>query len=70
MIFTLLAACPFWYKPGSQVKYVGDMAAWGFTSLFFSFILALQVSAMYMYRWEDFVPEGEDEKPVDKAGQV
>jgi hypothetical protein len=25
---------------------------------------------MYMYRWEDFVPEGEDEKPVDKAGQV
>jgi SSS family solute:Na+ symporter len=60
MFITLLAACPFWFKPESEVKYVGDMAAWAFTSLFFSFILALEVSWMYMFRWEDFVAQGEE----------
>jgi len=60
MIFTLLAACPIWYDPGSSAKFTGNVATWGFTSLFCSFLLAVQVSCMYLFRWEDFVPEEDD----------
>ena len=67
MLFTLMAACPFWYEPESTVKYVGDVAAYAFTSLFFSFILALMVCAMYLTRWEDFKPVGEEEKQVEEG---
>lgn len=58
MLTTLLAACPFWYKPRSEAKYVGEMATWAFTSLFFSLVLAVEVSWMYLFRWEDYT-EGE-----------
>jgi len=62
MILTLLAACPFWYDPGSDTKYVGSMATWAFTSLFFSFVLAIEVSLMYLFRWEDYeLPEENDD---------
>uniref|UniRef100_A0A7S0X4Z7 Sodium/solute symporter n=1 Tax=Mantoniella antarctica TaxID=81844 RepID=A0A7S0X4Z7_9CHLO len=67
MLFTLLAACPFWYKQESAVKYVGAMSSYAFTSLFFSFVLALQVSAMYLFRWETFQPVGEEEKAVEEG---
>ena len=69
MFITLLAACPFWYKPSSEVKYVGDMATWAFTSLFFSFILAIQVSCMYLFRWEDFKVEGEEDIDVRERAE-
>ena len=62
MFLTLLAACPFWYDPGSKTKYVGSMATWAFTSLFFSFVLAIEVSLMYLFRWEDYeLPEENDD---------
>lgn len=62
MFITLLAACPFWYDPGSKTKYVGSMATWAFTSLFFSFVLAIEVSLMYLFRWEDYeLPEENDD---------
>ena len=32
MLFTLVAACPIWYDPGSNAKFTGNMAAWGSTS--------------------------------------
>ena len=70
MLMTLLAACPFWYKPSSEVKYVGDMATWAFTSLFFSFILAIEVSCMYLFRWEDFKTEGDEGVDVDQERGV
>lgn len=72
MLLTLLAACPFWYKPGSETKYIGNISTWAFTSLFFSFVLAVEVSAMYLFRWEDYKPLGPDgkEEQVTNAGSV
>ncbi|CEF99819.1 Sodium/solute symporter [Ostreococcus tauri] len=72
MMLTLLAACPFWYGPDSKVKYVGSMATWAFTSLFFSFVLAMEVSLMYIFRWEDFeLPEENEDAPTKgAAGKV
>ena len=52
------------------MKYVGDMATWAFTSLFFSFILAIEVSCMYLFRWEDFKTEGDEGVDVDQERGV
>lgn len=59
MALCLLFSVPFCFRPGSRNRFVGDMAAWAFASLFLSGLLAVLAAACFLWlTWEDYEDPG------------